>query len=84
MQLNKFALALLTVAVAAQDHLDGLPECAKPCVHQNAPNSGCRSEDDFKCLCGSTEFLTAMAGCAMHQCSFGDLMTAQNWAADKC
>ncbi|RPB27641.1 hypothetical protein L211DRAFT_561738 [Terfezia boudieri ATCC MYA-4762] len=59
-------VALAVPAVYAQ--VPGLPECANTCVASSLSISGCDNASDFKCLCASVPFLTAVAGCFHGSC----------------
>ncbi|KAM3502537.1 hypothetical protein MY11210_009036 [Beauveria gryllotalpidicola] len=73
MQFNTILSTLLATTATAQVYMDGLAECAKPCVEQSFPASSCSSKTDFKCLCGSKKFIAVMIGCVTSECS-GDNM----------
>ncbi|KAJ6788900.1 hypothetical protein PWT90_00111 [Aphanocladium album] len=66
-------LAILTVIVIAQDPLSGLPECGKQCFEDGFKGSGCASKSDFKCTCGSKNFINDMTGCMLIKCGGADM-----------
>jgi len=75
-------IALVAPAVYAQ--IDNLPECASPCLLNNLSKSGCENPTDFKCVCGSEDFITAASECMKTECTGEDIKTALGAASVLC
>lgn len=68
MKLEIIAFVVLAVpAVYAQ--INGLPDCAVPCLSNDVAISGCRNETDYKCICSSVPYLTYAIDCFQKSCT---------------
>lgn len=61
--------------------LAGLPECAKPCA-ANLPAECGRT--DFKCICGSSDWISGISCCVLKACSPADQQKTIDTAKGYC
>ncbi|KND95257.1 hypothetical protein TOPH_00041 [Tolypocladium ophioglossoides CBS 100239] len=83
---SALVIALAASLVAAQDTLNGIPDCAKDCVAKYVTGSGvagCMAAD-IGCVCRNKDFLNSIACCLASVCSQADQDKTVQFATQLC
>ncbi|KAM7200796.1 hypothetical protein V8F33_003727 [Rhypophila sp. PSN 637] len=68
------ALATLAANFASAQDFNKIPKCAINCIIEKNPLSGCKSQNDFPCLCLTGEtYNKEIALCIIGACSSNDV-----------
>lgn len=79
-------LALAALGSVTALSLDGIPECAAPCLQEAIPKVGC-GLDDTACQCSAStqeKLVSVVSPCLLKQCSSKELAQAQEAAGAQC
>ncbi|KAH6888011.1 hypothetical protein B0T10DRAFT_460664 [Thelonectria olida] len=79
-------LALAALGSVAAINLDGIPDCAVPCLKEAIPEVGC-DLDDTACQCSTAtqeKLVSVVSPCLLKKCSANELNRAQEAAGAAC